>query len=146
MPTSPTSPLHRGQRVQISPGTTAGARIIGGLIGRIGAIITKAGITAVRVDETTEGLPLYVLAQDVNPLPSVNPPKFANEPDPQALTYRLRGNRSLSKDAVVAIDRAGISTFYSCESQGWTPIPTSTIEQVTDFGTCAAQPPAGGQS
>jgi hypothetical protein len=54
------------------------------------------------------------------------------EPDPRALVYRERGNRSLSVGDVVGID----DRFYSCDSFGWSEMTERPlIQQQHNDGT-----------
>ncbi|UVS80591.1 hypothetical protein [Actinokineospora sp. UTMC 2448] len=48
-------------------------------------------------------------------------------PDPRAVTYRLRGNRSLSVGDVIALD----DEFHSCEPAGWRALTTPPL--ITDM-------------
>lgn len=59
-------------------------------------------------------------------------------PDPQAVSYRKRGNRSLSIGDVVSLTPAGAPTFwYALTRRGWEPIAAApTIAPSTRRGTC----------
>ncbi|MGW5049723.1 hypothetical protein [Actinokineospora sp. NPDC004072] len=48
-------------------------------------------------------------------------------PDPRAVVYRLRGNRSLSVGDVIALD----DEFHSCEPAGWRKLTTPPV--ITDL-------------
>ncbi len=52
-------------------------------------------------------------------------------PDPRAVIYRMRRNRSLSVGDVVSID----GRWYACRSVGWESIDPPRIESITLHGT-----------
>ncbi|WP_370973915.1 hypothetical protein [Amycolatopsis sp. cg9] len=58
-------------------------------------------------------------------------PQFGT-PDPRALDYRARRNRSLSIGDVLGID----GRFYSCDASGWRELPEAPpVKQITAPGT-----------
>ncbi len=58
-------------------------------------------------------------------------------PDPRAVLYRARGNRSMSKGDVVRIDRATSRVWFACASFGWVEIaePQWFAVDATRYGT-----------
>lgn len=57
----------------------------------------------------------HVLADEAFALFNIGDDAAYGTPDPRAVDYRVRGNRSLSVGDVVAID----GRFHSCDSSGW---------------------------
>lgn len=75
----------------------------------------------------------HVLADEAFELFNIgDDPDFVATPDPRAVDYRGRLNRSLSVGDVLAID----GRFYSCDSSGWRELTEAPpVEQITAPGT-----------
>lgn len=68
-------------------------------------------------------------------------PAFVDRPDPRAVEYRDRGNRSLSKSDVVAIGDTHNARWYACAS-GWDRLDhPPVIDNQEDYGTTPADAP-----
>lgn len=74
----------------------------------------------------------HVLADEAFELFNIGDDPAFGIPDPRAMDYRARGNRSLSVGDVVAID----GRFHSCDSGGWHElVEQPPVEQHTAAGT-----------
>jgi hypothetical protein len=69
-------------------------------------------------------------------------PDYVNPPDPRALDYRDRANRSLSKGDVVGIEDERGARFYACASFGWDLLDQSpTVDNREQHGTTPVDAP-----
>jgi hypothetical protein len=67
-------------------------------------------------------------------------PEFGT-PDPEAVEYRARRNRSLSVGDVVSVD----GRHYACDPRGWRAIDPPRVDTVTTYGTTPLGDEAAGQ-
>lgn len=72
--------------------------------------------------EDHDSTPSPVLADQAFRLFNVGDDPEFGVPDPRAVEYRKRGNRSLSKGDVVQVD----TRWWACSSRGWLPIEPPT--------------------
>jgi hypothetical protein len=76
--------------------------------------------------------PDHVLADEAFDLFNIGDDPDFGTPDPRAVDYRGRLNRSFSVGDVLAID----GRFYSCDSSGWRELTEAPpVEQITAPGT-----------